>query len=70
MEIKGPVRTGGRWGHGKVRHILGRASISTPSGASGPSGLLSTVEPHGGQRSVAVNLEPDENNDAVREILH
>ena len=62
MEIKGPVRTGGRWGHGKVRHVFGRTSISTPSAQSGPSGVA--AEPHG--RPVAVNLEPDETHDAVR----
>lgn len=48
-----------------MRHILGRASISTPSGMSGPSGVLSTAEPPHHRSSVAVNLEPDENNDAV-----
>ena len=65
MEIKGPVRTGGgRWAHGKVRHVFGRTSVSTPpSGPSGPSGA-SAVDPHG--RPVALHMEADESNDAVR----
>ena len=62
MEIRGPLPVSGRRVHDRVRHVFGRTSISTPTtvGHSGAS-----VDPQ--IRPVAINLEPDEHHEAVRE---